>query len=291
MTDTQQNMQGEYWNKSGAERWQRNAHHLEQALSPFSVEIIGHIAPAPTDNILDIGCGTGDLSTDLARLTPGGQIVGLDISAPLLETARNRDKDAPLPNLSFSLGDASTWQPNASVDGVVSRFGVMFFERPEAAFENIRNMLKPGGRMVFAAWASMEENEWVSAPLNAVKAYLNETNPGPLPVPAPNTPGPFGLADRNRIEHVLTSSGWTDIQISPWVGHLEFQSMKTLEDIVGFMTSMGGVARMVGSGLIEAEEARAAVREFLTPIWEDGTATVWRAKAWIVSAINPGTEE
>ncbi|WP_112062668.1 class I SAM-dependent methyltransferase [Hyphomonas pacifica] len=290
MTNTQQKMQSEYWNTSGAERWQRNAHHLEQALFPFSAEIIGHIAPAPTDNILDIGCGTGDLSTDLACLTPDGQVVGLDISAPLLETARNRNADAPLPNLSFILGDASSWQPSAYVDAVVSRFGVMFFEHPEAAFENIRNMLKPGGRMAFAAWASMEENEWVSAPLSAVQAYLNEARPGPLPVPAPNMPGPFGLSDRNRIEHILAASGWSDILISPWLGHLEFQDMQSLEGIVDFMTSMGGVARMIGSGLIEADEARAAVTEFLTPIWEDGTATIWRAKAWIVSAKNPEPE-
>ncbi|MEE2923051.1 MAG: hypothetical protein VYC38_14920, partial [Pseudomonadota bacterium] len=167
-------------------------------------------------------------------------------------------------------------------------FGVMFFEDPVLAFSNIRNMLKPGRKFVFAAWADMTDNEWVQAPLRALLEQLDSVPAHHLPLPQAHEPGPFSLANPERTRTVLSSAGWQEIKIHPWMGHLSFDHMQTLDDVVDFMSSVGGAARLVESGLIEAAEARSILAEFLSPIWEEGTATTWRAKAWIVSALTPG---
>ena len=95
-----------YWNAQGADRWRLNAHHLETALAPFSKGIIGHLAPEPNSRIVDIGCGTGDLTVELSRLVPTGQAIGLDISLPLLEVALSRPEARTSLSVGFASGDA-----------------------------------------------------------------------------------------------------------------------------------------------------------------------------------------
>lgn len=273
----------EYWNQQGAERWQQNADHLELALSPISREIIGWLDPAPGARILDIGCGTGDLTADLARLVPEGRVTGLDISHSLLERAR-RQRGAGT-NIDFVHGDATTWLPRQRADAIVSRFGVMFFEQPAEAFGNLRAMLVPGGPLVFAAWAEFEENEWVHTPLQIVLEHLGDRRPETLPVPGPGTPGPFSLAAPGDVASLLEETGWHDISITPWAGHLEFSSLDTVEDIAAFMAGMGAVARLIERGLVRRDEAEDMLCHFLAPLHEEGTAHTWRAKAWIVRAV------
>ena len=276
-----------YWNAQGADRWRRNAHHLETALAPLSKDIIGHLAPEPNSRIVDIGCGTGDLTVELSRLVPTGQAIGLDISLPLLEVALSRPEARTSLSVGFASGDAGRWQPDKKFDGAVSRFGVMFFEDPVRAFRNIREMLNPGGKLVFASWADMVENEWVMAPFRAILDHVGPKQPGELPLPAPNAPGPFSLASAERTRSILTEAGWTAVELHPWTGHLAFEHMRSLDDLVDFMSSIGGVARLVEAGLIDAPDTRDVLTDFLAPIWEDGTATIWRAQAWIVTAIAP----
>lgn len=276
-----------YWNKQGADRWRRNAHHLEAALAPFSKDIIGHLGPDPDARIVDIGCGTGDLTVELSRFLPKGQAIGLDISLPLLEVALSRPEARTSLSVGFASGDAGRWQPDKKFDGAVSRFGVMFFEDPVASFGNIRNMLKPGGKLVFASWAGMAENEWVMAPFRAMLDYIGSGQPSEPPLPPADVPGPFSLASAERTRSILARSGWTQIELHPWIGHLAFEYMRSLDDLVDFMTGIGGVARLLEAGMVDAPEARHVLTKFLAPIWEDGTATTWRAQAWIVTAIAP----
>nr|WP_321361454.1 methyltransferase domain-containing protein [uncultured Hyphomonas sp.] len=281
--------QAEYWNKQGAERWHQNADHLEVALSPISREIIGRLAPTPGAHILDIGCGTGDLAADLAHRVPEGRITGLDISHPLL--SRARQKRGARPNLDFLHGDASTWRPDQPAQAVVSRFGIMFFEQPVAAFRNIRAMLAPGGCLVAAAWAGLDQNEWVHTPLQVVLDHLGDRRPETLPVPisgsdsGPGTPGPFSLSAPGQLNSLLEQSGWQDISVTPWTGHLEFTGLRTVEEIAGFMSGMGAVARMIEKDILSRNEAQDALCRFLAPLHEEGTAHIWRAKVWIASAV------
>lgn len=287
--------QAEYWNRQGADRWQKNADHLEAALTPFSREIIGHLGghlgshpgPASGAHILDIGCGTGDLTADLARLVPEGRVTGLDISHPLLERARQQRGAGEHANIEFLQGDAATWRPDQPADAVVSRFGVMFFEQPTEAFRNIRAMLAPGGRIVFAAWAELEENEWVHAPLQVVLDHLGDRGPATPPVPGPDKPGPFSLASLDHLGSLLGEAGWQNISVTPWAGHLDFSGLDTLEDTADFMASMGAVARLIEQEVLSAGEAQDALCRFLAPLHEEGTAQTWRAKAWIVTAVAP----
>src|SRR5262249_6517301 len=148
------------------------------------------------ERVLDVGCGTGQTSIELARRAgPGGAVTGIDISAPMLARARARAADAGARTVTFLDADAQTHRFDpASLDVCFSRFGIMFFAAPDAAFANLRSALRPAGRLAFVCWQSMRDNPWMLVPLMAAAAHI--TLPPP---PAPDAPGPFSFADADRV--------------------------------------------------------------------------------------------
>jgi ubiquinone/menaquinone biosynthesis C-methylase UbiE len=145
---------------------------LERQIEPLGLEAIRALAPAPGERILDVGCGCGQTSLELAsRVTAVGAVIGPDISVPMLEVARARpvSADAAVPD--FRQVDAQTGDLGEGVfDAVFSRFGVMFFSDPVAAFTNLRKALKPGGRLAFVCWRPFQENLWMRAPMEAASS-------------------------------------------------------------------------------------------------------------------------
>ena len=179
---------------------------------------IGLAAAAPRhgEHVIDIGCGTGGTTAALAHAVGiAGHVLGVDISEPLIEAARAHRLD----NATFVVGDAATHPFKAgSYDLVFSRFGVMFFADPVAAFRNIRRALKPAGRLVFIAWRTPQENPWGTVPVRAAQPFLP-----PQPRPGPEDPGQFSFGDRARVERILGEAGFQSLRLEPidrqiWMG-------------------------------------------------------------------------
>jgi len=156
-----------------------------------------------TDRVLDIGCGAGQTTREAARIAVKGGVVGVDVSAEMLEIARQRSARAGLRNITFELGDAQAHTfPAAHFDLCISRFGTMFFADPVAAFTNVGRAMRPGARLVQMVWQERERNEWAVAIQNALAPIGG--------APAHGSPA-FSLADRTVTTRILTASGFTSI--------------------------------------------------------------------------------
>ncbi len=187
-----------YWNEEGGQRWDQNIQRVERMLEPLSDRLLRHARPRAGERVLDVGCGGGVTSAAFAKAVgPSGDVLGLDVSAVILAVARERF--AEVANLAFALGDAEKMHLTAAAfDLVSSRFGVMFFADPAAAFTNLRGTLTVGGRLAFICWRALDENPWMA---ECVKAGLSSAAPPNLPFPASFSPrtarpahaGPAGI--------------------------------------------------------------------------------------------------
>lgn len=207
--------QREYWNSRVGEEWARQADRTDAMFAGLTDAGMAVLALQAGERVLDIGCGAGATTLMAAEsVGPSGHVVGVDISQQLLGLARERAK-AGARNVDFVERDVSAGAiAGAPFDAAFSRFGMMFFEAPTEAFARIRENLRPSGRLVFVCWRSAKENAWASAPIAALSPLLS----APLPASDPDAPGPFALADANKISAILAASGWRDVAIQPWDG-------------------------------------------------------------------------
>src|SRR5687767_10260145 len=135
-------------------------------LGPYGERVIAGLSPEPAENIIDVGCGNGALTLDVAaRVGPQGRVLGLDLSGQMLSLAKTRAGERGLGNVTFEKSDVQVHDfAGDSFDGVMSRFGVMFFDDPVAAFGNLCSAVRSGGRLAFACWQDPLQNEWVMVP-------------------------------------------------------------------------------------------------------------------------------
>ncbi len=194
----------EYWNGKAGETWVRMQERMDHALTPVTAALLSLAAPQPGDHILDIGCGAGETTLALAAAAvEDGLVIGVDISEPLLERARQRAEEL-LSDADFRCVDAATFDDAADgFDLVVSRFGVMFFADPAAAFANLWRLARPGARLCFACWQAPFENLWAMLPTQLLADVLP-----PDPRYDPHAPGPFAFADPERVAGILADAGW-----------------------------------------------------------------------------------
>jgi ubiquinone/menaquinone biosynthesis C-methylase UbiE len=268
-----------YWNGPGGQRWSDRQEAQDILLAPVSQILIERIAAKPGDRILDVGCGCGGLSIALAgQVAPEGHVLGIDISAPMLERARAVAASA-LP-VEFVLADATVhpFVP-ASFDLLVSRFGVMFFADPVASFANLRRALKPGGRMVFACWREPKANSWMMAPLQAVYRHVPK-----LPEMGPEDPGPFAFASEARVRRILSEAGFSDIALEPHALSLDVALGKGLDAAVQSAFEIGPASRALEGHPPEVREAaRRSVGELLAQHLQGNSVTlagsIWRVTA------------
>lgn len=271
--------QSEFWNTSASGSWVDLHEELDRQFAPLSDQALAVLAPAPGQRILDIGCGCGGNTLELAaRVSPGGAAVGVDISAPMLARARDVAAARQITNASFVEADAQIAElaaGEAPFDAAFSRFGVMFFDDPAAAFVNIRRSLKPGAPLAFVCWRRPDENPVLLAPYRAAL----EVFPVKPPKADPLAPGPFAFSDAKRIERILTEAGFSDIAIRPHdqkVGGQVFD--KALEQAL----RIGPLAGL----LREQPEVREAARERVIETLRRHEAPdgVWfDAAIWVVS--------
>jgi SAM-dependent methyltransferase len=175
------------WNGQSGERWVAHQARLDARLAVFGQAAIEAAAPATGERVLDVGCGAGASSLALAaRVGAGGQVLGVDISEPLIGRARAlAPQDTPV---QFRVADASSAELPEAFDILFSRFGVMFFDDPTGAFAHMRRALQPGGRVAFVCWRGAAENDWVRLPMGAIKGIVPPTAP-----PDPEAPGPLSF--------------------------------------------------------------------------------------------------
>lgn len=193
-----------FWNAGPGANWAAHADELDALHAEVQRLLLSRIGAVTGTRIADIGCGAGALSRALADSAgPGGEVLGLDVSAPLLEVARARAGDRA--TLRLETGDAQAYPfRDDALDLVTSRFGTMFFDDPAAAFRNLARALRPGGRMVFVAWAEAPANPWFSAAAEVARAHLGVPAPPSAP---PMTPGPTAFRDAGRVLSLLADAG------------------------------------------------------------------------------------
>ena len=272
-----------YWNGQTGQKWVRDADRLDALLRPFSDAVLETVSLVEGERVLDIGCGAGALT--IAAASQAGAkhgAIGIDVSKPLLSLAEHRAISLSAP-ASFKEVDAADYQSDHPADALISRFGVMFFADPVAAFANLRGNVRPGGRMTFACWQSLAENDWARAPLDAALPLLS-VPPQPSP---PGSPGPFAFADQDLIGSILRNSSWNDIDIQAWNGPVTLPG-DTLQEVAGFMVELGPVARLVKEAGIDLSRVEDALIDNLSNHRDSRNGRVTMpAAAWIVSAKAP----
>jgi SAM-dependent methyltransferase len=204
----------EDWAGEMGERWLANMDRFEGMLAPVGHALLGHCAFRPGESVVDIGCGAGRTSLDIARqVVPSGKVLGVDISAQLVAAAGRRAQAEHLGNVSFLCADATTVViEGPPFDRLFSRFGIMFFEDAWAAFANLHTLLRAGGRADFSVWAPAKENPWIVEVMGLVGQYVE------LPERQPRAPGPFALDDPTYIRELLEQGGFSATRIDTWEG-------------------------------------------------------------------------
>jgi SAM-dependent methyltransferase len=196
------------WNGVLGHNWATMRNDIDPVVAMFGDAALKVAAPRPGERVLDIGCGCGDTTFAIARIVGDrGSALGVDVSEPMLAVAREHAREAGLPHLEFRHADAAEAELPPGNDLLFSRFGVMFFSQPAAAFRHMRKSLRPGARCVFVCWRAPRNNAWAMAPLSAARAAM-----GVSPPPAdPDAPGPFAFADDARVRRILADAGFEDI--------------------------------------------------------------------------------
>lgn len=254
-TNTPNEAEAAAWNTDRGRDWVRRQPILDALMTEVLELLINAAMPKPGEAVLDVGCGAG--ATTLAvgnRVGARGRVLGVDVSAPLIEHAMARSAAAGLSNLEFQLADAQTHPLEADrFDLMISRFGVMFFDDPVAAFGNIASALRPGARMVFAAWSDPGRNPWFTIPMRVAAAVL-----GPIKVPDPSAPGPMAFRDIERVVGILRGAGLTGC--TGIERPVVLNPPGTFDEVIEFLVSAGPASRVIAErGGSEAD--RAAIAE------------------------------
>ena len=273
--------QARLWNARAGEVWAEQQEMLDRLLGPFERTLVGAVAHFGANDVLDVGCGAGATTLAAAwHLGKQGRCTGVDISVPLIEVARRRAEETGLGTCRFIAADAQTYafEP-AAFDAVISRFGVMFFADPVAAFINLRRAARQDGGLAFVAWRGAEENSFMTAAERAAAPLLPE-----LPARDPAGPGQFAFADAERVRGILAAAGWRDVDIQP----LDVVCTLSGEDLEAYAARMGPV----GALLADLDEDRrdrivAAVRQAFQAWMTAGVAQI-PAACWLVRARNAG---
>jgi SAM-dependent methyltransferase len=265
----------DFWNTNG-EVWARFQAQLDRQLAPLGEAAMRALALAPGDHILDIGCGCGDTTLALAAsVGPTGMAIGVDVSVPMLDVARARAAEVTL-NVQFVEADvqAVEFAPPA-FDAAFSRFGVMFFSDPPAAFANIRKAMKSGARLAFVCWRPFAENPWMRDPMVAAQPFLP-----PQASPDPLAPGPFAFADPDRVRTILTTAGFRDVAINPFDTRI---GGSTVDQTLALAFRIGPLGAALRDRPDLTDSVAGVVRSLLTR-YDTPEGVMIPAAVWIVTA-------
>jgi ubiquinone/menaquinone biosynthesis C-methylase UbiE len=271
--------QAAYWNGPAGQRWIERQETQDVVLAPASAVLFARALVAVGDRVIDVGCGCGETTIELAkRVGPKGHVIGVDVSAPMLARARER-AHTRLP-LNFVLADATVhpFEPGRA-DLLFSRFGVMFFADPAVSFVNMRKALRPGGRVAFACWQEPRKNPWMMLPLHAAYEHVPR-----LPEVGPEDPGPFSFAREERVRRILSEAGFSSIAMEPVDLMLDIAVGYGLDAAVNGALSIGPVSRALDGQPPDLVVAVASsIRAILAPLQKANTVPLGAA-IWIATA-------
>jgi SAM-dependent methyltransferase len=277
--------QSVYWNETAGPKWVALQSMIDAQIEGLGLRAMDRAGIAAGLKVLDVGCGCGQTTLVLAlRVGPSGAVTAVDISAPMLDLARRRAAAAGVTNASFQLADAQThrFEPGTH-DLLFSRFGVMFFADPAAAFTNLRRALGSSGRLTFICWQTIFENPWMLVPMMAASQHVQMPPP-----PGPGAPGPFAFADPELVRGILSQAGFRDIAFDDVRDELAIGAGGDLDTTVDFLLQMGPTARALGEAKITPDSPQfanlvKAVRESLVP-YQTPRGVRMASATWIVTA-------
>lgn len=267
------------WAATRSDKWRRHLGGLEAMLAPFDEPLIDALALTAPVRIADVGCGGGATTLAVWRRAPSGSVAhGFDLSPALVEAARRRH-GAQGPAVAFEMADMGTAAPPATrYDRLVSRFGVMFFDDPPAAFANLRRWVVPGGRVAFAVWGAVADNPWITATRSAVGAAID------LPPIDPRAPGPFRYGEVAPLVSLLSQAGFVDVTVTDWRRTLPIGDRLRAPDAAQFaLASFSSFAELLANaGGDAAARAHRALTAHFTPYEHEG-AVMMPAQVHIVT--------
>jgi ubiquinone/menaquinone biosynthesis C-methylase UbiE len=280
-TDSANAREVQYWNSAQTRAWADEYDVIDRLFAGLTRVALDHAAPKLGERVIDIGCGSGTTVLELAaRVGPTGYVLGADVSKPSVEKARERIAAAGVQQAEITLCDVSTHTfPANSFDLVFSRFGVMFFADPVAAFANIHKAMKSDGRLAVAVFRTPQENKWATAALAAVRHLLP-----PITPPGPEDPGQFSWADAARVHRILETAGFQDISLTPHDPEMPLAGRGGAAEAASFMSRVGPVVRAMSDASEQRrKEVRAALEAFFK-IHDGPKGIVLPGAIWVVTA-------
>ena len=272
--------QKQFWSGAGGDVWVDKQREMDIMLNPLGQKAIGQLILEENTKILDIGCGCGATTIEIAKMIPKGHVTGLDISIPMLDRAEKFASEMSLSNIDFQVKDVQTEEISSNhYDIAFSRFGVMFFEDPYEAFKNINQSIKENGQLVFVCWQHPSLNPWQSLSLQVIKEYLD------LPSPPPKSPGPFAFEDKDYIEDILKGTDFKDVSIADNQEEIVMFSGKSIREACeDYLTINPVVTEMLKNSGNELKEEilEALIAKFSSFHNNDGL--LFPSATWIVSA-------
>ncbi len=232
--------QANYWASPAGEKWVRFQREIDDVFQLITRRLLERAAPSTGGHVIDVGCGTGTISMALAdAVGPAGAVTGIDISDLVLTHAGTRKAAGRHDHITYLVADAQTHEfPTAHFDLMASRFGVMFFADPVAAFTNVGRALKPGGRVAFVSWAAMKVNPWFTIPRDIAIEVLGPVEPMPA-----RAPGPFAFTEIDYVEDILRKAGFVDVEGTEQA--VDLFSARPLEDVAALASNLGTASRIV----------------------------------------------
>lgn len=282
MTAKANSDQREYWNGADSREWVEHPDRFDEMLGPFGELLLERAAPDVGSRVLDLGCGSGALTLEAARLVgDDGHALGVDLSTAMIENARRRATQAGATNVRFEVADAQVGDLGGPHDLALSRFGIMFFADPVAAFANVASSLTVGARLQVVCWAPALDNDWVAVPMGAMLEVLGAPS-GELP--PPDQPGPFRYADPGPLLDTLEQAGFVDAAAERVDTALLLGGRGSMEHVLGFLAGSGMFRALLGDVAPDVRaDVLASVEGALTPYRVDDGVRIGAA-VWLVSA-------